>query len=273
MTLSIPKSKLSRVMAIVSASIVSASIASTAAAAVVVSGTRVIFPAEEREMTIKVTNDGRLPSLVQTWIDVGNENDSPDKIDVPFTLTPTMFRVEPGKGQTLRIIYTNEPLPTDKESLFWLNVLDVPPKPTAEDERNRLQVAFRTRIKLMYRPAGLPGKVDEAPALLKWHIARDPEANQYVLKTVNPSPYVVSLGSVQLKVGGRRSMRAWGMCVLVDRRHFRSRGWNRCPPRKRRSNTAASTIGAATRTPRYPSPPTHETSRSGQHVLTSLPAG
>ncbi|KDP86737.1 fimbria/pilus periplasmic chaperone [Cupriavidus basilensis] len=203
MTLSIPKSKLSRVMAIVSASIVSASIASTAAAAVVVSGTRVIFPAEEREMTIKVTNDGRLPSLVQTWIDVGNENDSPDKIDVPFTLTPTMFRVEPGKGQTLRIIYTNEPLPTDKESLFWLNVLDVPPKPTAEDERNRLQVAFRTRIKLMYRPAGLPGKVDEAPALLKWHIARDPEANQYVLKTVNPSPYVVSLGSVQLKVGGK----------------------------------------------------------------------
>ncbi|WP_416048461.1 fimbria/pilus periplasmic chaperone [Cupriavidus basilensis] len=203
MTLSIPKSKLSRAMAIVSASIVSASIATSAAAAVVVSGTRVIFPAEEREVTLKVTNDGRIPSLVQTWIDTGNENDSPDKIDVPFTLTPTMFRVEPGKGQTLRIIYTNEPLPTDKESLFWLNVLDVPPKPAAEDERNRLQVAFRTRIKLMYRPAGLPGKAEEAPALLKWHIARGPEANQYVLKTVNPSPYVVSLGSVQLKIGGK----------------------------------------------------------------------
>ncbi|AJG19353.1 Chaperone [Cupriavidus basilensis] len=190
-------------MALVSASIACASIATTAAAAVVVSGTRLVFPSQEREMTLKVTNDGRLPSLVQTWIDTGTENDSPDKIDVPFTLTPTMFRVEPGKGQTLRIIYTNEPLPTDKESLFWINVLDVPPKPAAEDERNRLQVAFRTRIKMMYRPQGLPGKAEEAPALLKWHIARDPEANQYVLKTVNPSPYVVSLGSVQLKMGGK----------------------------------------------------------------------
>lgn len=199
---SIPK--LLSAMAIASASIVSASIATTANATVVVSGTRLVFPAEEREMTIKLTNDGKLPSLVQAWIDKGNgnENEVPDKIDVPFTLMPTMFRVEPGKGQTLRVIHTNEPMATDKETLFWLNVLDVPPKPSAEDERNLLQVAFRTRIKLMYRPTGLPGRAEEAPAQLKWQLTRGAGEHQYVLKTVNPTPYVVSLGSVQLKMGG-----------------------------------------------------------------------
>ncbi|EHP41769.1 pili assembly chaperone [Cupriavidus basilensis OR16] len=197
MTFNVPK--LLKVMAIVSASV-----ATMANATIVISGTRLVFPAEEREMTIKLNNDGKLPSLVQTWIDTGKEDESPEKIEVPFTLTPTMFRVEPGRGQTLRVIHTNEPMATDKESLFWLNVLDVPPKPSAEEEdRNRLQVAFRTRIKLLYRPAGLPGKAEDAPAQLKWHVARGPEDNQYVLKTVNPSPYVVSLGSVQLKMGGK----------------------------------------------------------------------
>ncbi len=50
-------------------------------------------------------------------------------------------------------------LPKDRESVFWFNVLEVPPKPDAATVANQslLQLAFRTRIKLFYRPEALKG--------------------------------------------------------------------------------------------------------------------
>ncbi|RQT03025.1 molecular chaperone [Burkholderia contaminans] len=178
-------------------------IASQASASVVISATRIIFPGGEREVTIKLSNEGSAPALVQAWIDKGDANASPDTIDAPFVLTPAMFRLEPNKGQTLRLMYTNEPLPADKESLFWLNVLEIPPKVASSDAHNQLQVAFRTRIKIMFRPQGLPGKAHDAPAQLRWQIERG-QAGRYTLKASNPTPYVVNIGSVQLQSGAHQ---------------------------------------------------------------------
>ncbi|WP_412530422.1 molecular chaperone [Burkholderia lata] len=174
----------------------------SAQASVTLSGTRVVFSGSDKEATVHLTNDGKLPSLVQAWMDKGDERASPDAIDVPFVITPTVFRVEPGKGQTIRIIYTGEPLPADRESLFWLNVLDVPPKARNEGEPNRLQIAFRTRIKLMYRPAGLPGDSIDAPKQLQWSLASAPGV-PVALTAKNPTPYVVNLGGVALVTNGK----------------------------------------------------------------------
>ena len=177
---------------------------SQAQAGVVVAGTRVIFPAQEREVTVKLTNEGVAPALVKVWLDSGNLNEAPEKISVPFTLTPPMFRIDPKKGQTLRIIYTNEPLAKDRESLFWLNVLEVPPKPQTGGEANTLQLALRTRIKLIYRPQGLAGTATEAPAKVRWELVRTATGKGYALKGSNPTSYVVNLGAVSLITEGRR---------------------------------------------------------------------
>jgi len=174
----------------------------SAHASVTLSGTRVVFDAADKEVTLQLANDGKSPALVQAWLDKGDERAAPDTIDVPFVVTPTIFRVEPGKGQTLRIIHTGEPLPKDKESLFWLNVLDVPPKATEKDDVNRLQFAFRTRVKLMYRPAGLPGTAMDAPPQLKWTLGTDDQRHP-VLKAVNPTAYVVNIAGIELKSGGK----------------------------------------------------------------------
>ncbi|MBR8174580.1 fimbrial biogenesis chaperone [Burkholderia ambifaria] len=174
----------------------------SAQASVTLSGTRVVFPGADKEVTVQLSNDGKAPALVQTWIDKGDERAAPDQIDVPFVITPTIFRLEGGKGQTLRILYSGEALPADKESLFWLNVLDVPPKAAADDDRNRLMIAFRTRVKLMYRPEGLPGNPADAPRQLTWKIAADPD-NRLVLKATNPTPYVVNLGGIALHTNGK----------------------------------------------------------------------
>lgn len=177
---------------------------SQAQAGVVVAGTRVIFPAQEREVTVKLTNEGVAPALVQVWLDNGNLNEAPEKIIVPFTLTPPMFRMDPKKGQTLRIIQTNEPLAKDRESLFWLNVLEVPPKPQAGGETNTLQFALRTRIKVIYRPQGLAGTAAEAPAKVRWEVVPAAAGKGYALKGINPTSYVVNLGAVSLMTGGKK---------------------------------------------------------------------
>jgi chaperone protein EcpD len=175
---------------------------STAHAGVVIGGTRVVYPAQNREVTVQLTNDDqKTPRLVQTWIDDGNEQVSPDKLDVPFNVTPPVFRMEPGASQSLRIVYTKEPLPIDKESVFWLNVLEVPPKAAGAEETNSLQFAFRIRIKLFFRPAGLPGTSRDAPKQLTWTLVND--GNHRALEVRNPTPYHVSFQSVALANGDK----------------------------------------------------------------------
>ncbi|QQJ97043.1 fimbria/pilus periplasmic chaperone [Burkholderia ambifaria] len=175
----------------------------SAQASVVIDNTRVIFRGGEREVTIKLTNQGNASALVQTWMDKGDPDSSPDKIDVPFTLTPTMFRLDPKKGQTLRMIYTKEPLAQDRETLFWLNVLEVPPKATDEESgENRLQLAFRTRIKVMFRPKGLAGESIEAPAQVTWRVVPGKDGHGYALKGENPTPYFVNFGELSVKTRG-----------------------------------------------------------------------
>lgn len=174
---------------------------SPAQASVVLSGTRVIFPGNEKEATVKLTNEADTPTLIQAWLDKGEHEESPGHIEVPFVMLPTIFRMEPGKGQSLRIIHSGEPLPTQKESLFWLNVLEVPSKPKGQEEAaNNLQFAFRTRIKLIYRPAGLQGSALEAPTRLQWSLDTNAD-RQPVLKASNPTPYVVNLSGIHLKSG------------------------------------------------------------------------
>ena len=176
--------------------------ASAAHAAVVLENTRVIFPSSDREVTVKMKNQGDATALVQVWIDNGDPGVSPEKIDVPFTITPTIFRLDPTKGQSIRVIYTKEPLSQDKETLFWLNALEVPPKAQDAEEANRLQIAFRTRIKFLFRPKGLKGDPGDAPAQVKWAVVRGKEGKGYALKGTNPTPYFVNLGEIKVKSNG-----------------------------------------------------------------------
>ncbi len=60
------------------------------------------------------------------------------------------------KENTLRIIdATNNQLPQDRESLFWMNVKAIPSMDKSKLSDNTLQLAIISRIKLYYRPAKL----------------------------------------------------------------------------------------------------------------------
>lgn len=137
-------------------------------ASVVIDGTRVIYPEGKSEVSVRMSNEGDDPKLVQVWIDDGDRKASPEKIAVPFVVLNPIYRMDPQKGQVARIQFTgSKPLPNDRESVFWLNVLEIPAKPPAQmQEENYLQFRFRTRIKLFYRPKGIAGTAVEAPEKL-----------------------------------------------------------------------------------------------------------
>ncbi|RDI97221.1 molecular chaperone [Dyella solisilvae] len=174
----------------------------TAQASVVIGGTRVVFPAKDGEVTVRLTNQGSKPALVESWIDSGDAQSTPDKVDVPFLVTPPLFRLEPNKDQSLRIVATPAQLPVDRESLFWLNVLEVPPKPTSleGESKNTLQFAVRSRLKLFYRPPNLPGDPLKAPESLTWKAMSGGES--IALEIRNPTPYYVTLTTITVNSGG-----------------------------------------------------------------------
>ncbi|WP_447897829.1 fimbrial biogenesis chaperone [Stenotrophomonas sepilia] len=188
---------------LLAAATMSALVAARSEASVVIGGTRMVYPAEEREITVKLTNEGDRPTLVQVWLDDGDERSTPDTAQVPFTVSPPIFRMDSEKGQAVRIVYTREPLPADRESLFWINVLEVPPKADNSDERNLLQFAFRTRIKLFYRPSGLAGDAATAPAKLSWKLVPGEGGQGVALQVSNPTAYHVNFAQVGLKFGER----------------------------------------------------------------------
>ncbi|WP_244817044.1 fimbria/pilus periplasmic chaperone [Caballeronia sp. Lep1P3] len=173
-------------------------------ASVVIAGTRVVYNQADSEVTVKLTNNGKLPGLTKVWIDKGDADAKPDTIDVPFTINPPMMRIDPGKSQTLRIMSTGEPLSGDNESVLYLNVLEVPPKPTGDEaSANQLQLAFRTRIKFFYRPTALSGQPSDAPGLIVWHLKRDGGQNMIVAN--NPTQYHVSFDRIQVVNGAQKA--------------------------------------------------------------------
>lgn len=167
-------------------------------AASIINGTRFIYPSDEKEITVQVNNKGNYPILLQSWIDDGNTQLEPEKMNVPFILTPPLTRVESNKGQSLRISYIGGNLSNDREHVFWLNVLEIPP--SSKDTKNHLQVAFRSRLKLFWRPANLSSDSSNAQDDLSWTT----QGNNYVIR--NPSPYYMTLAAINVMHAGKKTM-------------------------------------------------------------------
>lgn len=187
-----------------------------AQAGVQVEGTRFIYQATQRDISIGLHNLAKgNPVLVQTWVDDGADNGDPDHARAPFSLTPPLFRMDAEKSQRLRLVYTGESLPKDRESLFWLNVLEVPSQSQAEasGDQNTLRLAVRSRLKLFFRPEGLEGTPEQAAASVTWRLTEGDVKGVTVLEAHNAGAFFVSLSSVA--VGGKNAVVDIGDGILA----------------------------------------------------------
>ncbi|MFZ6048252.1 molecular chaperone [Pseudomonas sp. CR3202] len=166
-------------------------VSSLASAGITLGSTRVVLSAPAKEASVLVKNQASQDVMIQSWIEAES---AAGKQDVPFAITPALSRLGSNKQQNLRILYYGQGLPTDKESMFRLNVQEIPQKAKSE---NTLQIALRQRIKFFYRPAGLPGTAAEAPAALKWRLTGQG------LEVTNTSAFHVSFGQVKFISAGK----------------------------------------------------------------------
>lgn len=165
---------------------------------IIVNGTRFIYPANAPEITIQMTNTGSAPSLAQIWLDEGDPDVPPEKISTPFIISPPIARVDAKNGQSIRI--KKQELQTisinDRESLWWLNILDVPAidKNEYKKDAGMLNMAIRSRFKFIWRPEGLGNRAD-AENKLELRSARNK------ITVLNPSPFFITIVDIKTALG------------------------------------------------------------------------
>lgn len=160
---------------------------------VVLGGTRIIYPSNKSEVQIALKNkDPHTRYLVQSWVTYPND------AKAPFIITPPVYKLQENRQTLLHVIFTGDKksLPVDRESLFLANVKSVSALSPELKEKNTLQFAMKTRLKLFWRPAQLK-ESDALEAYAKITFQRQGDT----LIANNPTPFYVSFG--ELAVGGK----------------------------------------------------------------------
>ncbi|NAW70374.1 fimbria/pilus periplasmic chaperone [Vibrio sp. V26_P1S5P106] len=173
-------------------------------ASVVLTNTRVIYPADSKEHTIQFTNTDQFPNIVQLWIDTGDAQSTPETADGPFVVLPPVFKVNADSGQSVRIIYTGQQLPQDRESVFYLNFLVIPPKMDKAQEQNQLLIVLRNRVKLFYRPTTIDGSASKSIAKMSATLTYTKNGDPETVTLLNQSGYFISLSNLHLDFGATR---------------------------------------------------------------------
>lgn len=155
-------------------------------ASIAIGRTRVVFNAENHSQSFKIKNNSNQPYLVQSWI----EDEQGNKVSEPFVMLPPVQRIEANEESliSIRSLSSIAKLPQDRESVFYINVLEIPPK---SSKVNQVQLAVQSHIKLFYRPSSL--KLDRLSDVI-------PGVDKMIfscftgkLKIENPTAYFITL--------------------------------------------------------------------------------
>lgn len=135
--------------------------AASSHAAFVLNSTRYVFDEKRENISVQVDNQSTQEYGGQIWIENQDQNDK----NVYFVPSPTFFKVADQHKQVLRILKINDALPKDKESLFWINIQEIPKAP--KEGTNALSIALHTQVKMFYRPDALKEKRENAEQQIK----------------------------------------------------------------------------------------------------------
>ncbi len=141
----------------------------------------------KKNITFEVTNNAGQMYGGQVWVDNTSEGNG-----IYMVPQPPFFKVGAKQKQIIRIMKTDSSLPTDRESLFWLNVQEVPPKPDVKESHGSvLAIAMNSRVKLIYRPSVLKNGRENAEKKL----TMEQRGDKTWIK--NPTPYYMAIVGVQ----------------------------------------------------------------------------
>ncbi|MFR4487461.1 MAG: molecular chaperone [Escherichia coli] len=177
---------------IIAAGVLLSCMNSIAWGAIIPDRTRIIMNESDKGEALKLTNQSKkLPYLAQTWIEDTKGNKSRDFI----VTVPPMVRLNPNEQIQIRMITQEKiaQLPKDRETLFYFNVREIPPK---TDKKNVMQVTMQHALKLFWRPKAIELEDDGVMTYEKVEIIR---RNDGSIRFNNKMPYHVTLGYIGTK--------------------------------------------------------------------------
>lgn len=163
---------------------------SEAQAAIALDRTRVIYNADEKAVTLSISNENRqLPYLAQAWL----TDAQGEKVASPLIVLPPLQRVDPGEKSQIKLqqLAAAANLPQDREMLFYFNLREIPPR---SEKANTLQIALQTTIKLFWRPRAIVVS-DASAAPWQQQLLLVQSGAHYRVK--NPTPYYITLVDAQ----------------------------------------------------------------------------
>lgn len=165
-------------------------ISTAAISGIEIGGTRLVYNGNANQAAISVKNPDNKPYLIQSWV---SKSENSDDSGSEFTTTPPLFKLNPNAQNSVRVILAENNLPSDRESVYWLNIKAI--HSSSPDAKNELLIAVKSKMKLFYRPAGLKGD----PSLAYQQLIFSREGGKLTVN--NPTPYSVSLN--EIKVNGK----------------------------------------------------------------------
>lgn len=138
-------------------------------AAVNISTTRVIFNHGETQRSVMLVNDGNYPVVVQSWVDDGTPEKGPSQASSPFIVLPPVLKILPGEQREIKVMTTGAGLANDYESLFWLNVYQVPAELKNSPTGEKVRLTLRNQLKVLWRPKNTGVLTEKSINLLSFH--------------------------------------------------------------------------------------------------------
>lgn len=174
-------------------------------AGITLGATRVIYDPARKEATISLNNtDSERPYLIQSWVE--RSDDAATR--APFVITPPLFKLPPNSQNLIRIAYIGDDLPSDRESLFKLNVNAIPA--IEKQTNNRMLIATKSVLKLIFRPQTLTPEGANS-AINKITLTADAQT----ITMTNPTPYYLNIGV--LKINGKNHPKAGYVAPLSNK--------------------------------------------------------
>ncbi|UAN54650.1 molecular chaperone (plasmid) [Serratia sp. JSRIV002] len=171
-------------------------------AGIMASATRVLFLEGDTEKSLMLSNTNGYPIVAQTWVDNGDVNAAPERSHAPFVTLPSVFVLRPSVMKGLRILFIGANLPTDRESVYWLNLYEIPP--TQQDMppmTSRITLSMNTQMKIFYRPKTLKGGVERAAKGVSFSLVEE-SPNEYLLRCNNRSAFYLSFANISIQIDG-----------------------------------------------------------------------
>lgn len=172
-----------------------------AQAVVNVEGTRVIIHQGERSVSLTLSNSEKQPTMVQIWSDNGDPLTPPEKTTTPLIAVPPVFSMKPGEVRVVQLFLTSTgALSKDKESLFWLNIYQIPPNTARVSGTRQVVLPLRLRMKVFIRPEGVDDPVEQDGNKLRFSLQTTQNGQQMVV--TNPTSWHMTLTNMSF-VGSR----------------------------------------------------------------------